>query len=132
MKSRKERPHITYLDGPFPIMVGYASSEKRFYREMKRLGIKDPLAFVTDGASATTHILSSTTSQTVCIVCLGSTKGKSPAQVYALMVHEAVHCWQETRKAMREEEPSSEFEAYTIQHYAQRFMEEFAANRRKR
>lgn len=37
----------------------------------------------------------------------------------SLIVHEAVHIWQELKKRMNEKEPSSEFEAYSIQRISQ-------------
>ncbi|KCY47724.1 hypothetical protein J715_3367 [Acinetobacter baumannii 1571545] len=39
--------------------------------------------------------------------------------MYGLLLHEAVHVWQKVKKLMGEKEPSSEFEAYSIQSIAQ-------------
>lgn len=39
----------------------------------------------------------------------------SPSEKMALLVHECVHVWQEIKERMGEKEPSSEFEAYSIQ-----------------
>ncbi|WP_242100976.1 hypothetical protein, partial [Acinetobacter baumannii] len=49
------------------------------------------------------------------IVQIGDTSDKDQIQVYGLLLHEAVHVWQKMKKLMGEREPSSEFEAYSIQ-----------------
>ena len=44
-------------------------------------------------------------------------------QIHGLLLHEAVHIWQELREKMGEESPSAEFEAYTVQSIAQNLFE---------
>lgn len=39
----------------------------------------------------------------------------SRVEVAGLLVHEATHVWQEVRRSMQEENPSIEFEAYSMQ-----------------
>ncbi|MDH2521275.1 hypothetical protein [Acinetobacter baumannii] len=53
------------------------------------------------------------------VVQLGDTSGRNLIEVYGLLLHEAVHVWQKIKKLMGEREPSSEFEAYSIQAIAQ-------------
>lgn len=53
------------------------------------------------------------------VVQLGDTSERKLIEVYGLLLHEAVHVWQKVRKLMGEKEPSSEFEAYSIQAIAQ-------------
>ena len=126
------RPYITYFpNGPLPIHVGFTIDERSFKKEMKRLGISPAPDFVSDGAGGTSHILDRCGAITV-IVCVRPKRGVTRDEMAGLLVHEAVHCWQEARNAMREEEPSSEFEAYSIQYFAQMFMEELTASRSRR
>lgn len=47
------------------------------------------------------------------IVCIRP--NDNDAQVYALLVHEAVHIWQRVKELLGEHSPSAEFEAYSIQ-----------------
>lgn len=53
------------------------------------------------------------------IVQLGCTKERSLIEIHGLILHEAVHIWQELKLKMNESEPSIEFEAYSIQVIAQ-------------
>ncbi|WP_284086984.1 hypothetical protein [Acinetobacter pittii] len=53
------------------------------------------------------------------VVQLGDTSERKFIEIYGLLLHEAVHVWQKVKKLMGEKEPSSEFEAYSIQAIAQ-------------
>lgn len=57
------------------------------------------------------------------VVQLGDTSERKLIEIYGLLLHEAVHVWQKVRKLMGEKEPSSEFEAYSIQAIAQDLFE---------
>jgi hypothetical protein len=59
------------------------------------------------------------------LVCLGSVEEASPVQVAALLVHEAVHVWQQHVKFQGEDQPSDEYEAYAIQAISQNLMLEY-------
>lgn len=84
----------------------------------------DPAAWLNHGANATTHIFTPVTvSKTIAIVCLQLRRDVNAAQVHGLLVHEAVHIWQEIRDRLGERSPSSEFEAYSIQGIAQELFE---------
>jgi len=89
-------------------------SKKEFKRKLKETGLPKSLwpKFISDGADATTHILETDSSRTMCIVCIG---GVNPDRVDQLLVHEAVHVWQEALDVLKETEPSCEFQAYAIQ-----------------
>lgn len=62
------------------------------------------------------------------VVQLGDTSERKPIEVYGLLLHEAVHVWQQVRVLMGEREPSSEFEAYSIQAIAQDLFEMYEAS----
>ena len=44
---------------------------------------------------------------------------RSLIEVHGLLLHEAVHIWQRIKQRMNERDPSTEFEAYSIQAIAQ-------------
>jgi hypothetical protein len=109
-----------------PVYYGLCQSEKEFRKELKRLGIpkKDRPEFINPGADATVHFFEKDNA-TSAIVCLGSADCHTPDEIVGLLIHEAVHIWQEIRSNIGEKNPSSEFEAYSIQTIAQRLIEAY-------
>jgi len=109
-----------------PYCYALCTSEKKFKKELKRLGVPKadwPNFLTSTHVNATVHYFDETESQgKCCIVCLGSTEGFSKIQVYALLVHEAVHIWQAIRDSIGERYPGVEQEAYAIQRIAQSLM----------
>lgn len=101
-------------------------SEEDFHKTMKRMGVKqaDWPAFVrNDHSDATAHLFYGTEEYDRCaIVCLRLRDGVTGVQVASLLVHEAVHIWQEHRESIGEKNPGSEQEAYAIQSIAQNLM----------
>lgn len=61
-----------------------------------------------------------------CIVSLTDWRGRNPIEVAGLLIHEAVHVWQQYADDIGEEQPGAEQEAYAIQAIAQELMTEFA------
>ena len=105
-----------------PIYFGLCKSEKDFNKELKRLGIarKEWPRFISDNSNATIHFFDNkSNAKRCCIVCVKSEKGISKIQLYALLVHEAVHIWQAIRENIGERYPASEQEAYAIQAISQ-------------
>lgn len=65
---------------------------------------------------------------TYAVVQLGDTSGRDLIEVYGLLLHEGVHVWQRVKTLMGEREPSTEFEAYSIQAIAQDLFEMYHAS----
>ena len=59
------------------------------------------------------------------VVQINNPKKQKPDWINAIIIHESVHVWQEIREMMYEKEPSSEFEAYSIQKISLDLMSEF-------
>lgn len=53
------------------------------------------------------------------IVQIGDTSQRTSVEIHGLLLHESVHVWQRIRQRMGEHNPSTEFEAYSIQAIAQ-------------
>ena len=106
-----------------PIHYALCLNEKQFYEEMARLKVPKhqyPSFLGAHGHAATHHI--EFKGKPVSIVCLGSQEGRTEWEVLGLLVHEAVHIWQEMCLNIGEREPSAEFEAYSVQWIAQELM----------
>jgi hypothetical protein len=106
-----------------PVFYALATSQKLLDQELKRL--KVPHNFGINKGDASTNFLTNEDGDPVAIVCLFNYKALDILQVYSLLVHEAVHVFQEIRDNIGEKYPSSEFEAYAIQRISQSLMFEF-------
>jgi hypothetical protein len=61
-----------------------------------------------------------------CVICLHpDSRTADPIAVAATLVHESVHVFQRLCDSIGENEPSREFEAYSIERIAEQFMREF-------
>lgn len=80
----------------------------------------------TPRAEATTHLLCNDSGESVAIVALGDTSKRTSIEIAGLLVHEAVHVWQEHCENIGERNPGREQEAYAIQGIAQELMAEYA------
>lgn len=77
-------------------------------------------------ADATSHHLFNDKGEIVTIVALGDTSQSTGIEIAGLLVHEAVHVWQEYCDNIGEITPGREQEAYAVQAIAQELMAEYA------
>ena len=107
--------------GPFMALF---SDETSYLTEMKRLEVKNIPPFLPDSANACVHCLHRDGDQ-MSIVCIDRNRKFTPLQAAAILTHEAVHIWQNFKRHIGEDNPSSEFEAYAIQNITQTLLEEY-------
>jgi hypothetical protein len=94
---------------------------------LRRIKYTGPaVAWVVPGKHAVVHTLTDPRGQDTCIVCLDDWQGRNPIEVAGLLVHEAVHIWQQYADDIGEHNPGREQEAYAIQAISQELMAEFA------
>jgi len=111
-----------------PVRYALCRTPAQLERELKSMGVKRedwPSFIKNEWSDATTHFFDTRGGESAAVVTVGRTKGKTAAQVYALLTHEAVHIWQEIRERIGEKSPSHEFEAYAIQRIAQNLICEY-------
>lgn len=101
-------------------------SEAEFRAAIATLKAPSIPRWVNHGASATQHTFEHETHGTVAIVCLGDFTSRSAIEIAGLLVHEAVHVWQQYCEDIGERRPGKEQEAYGIQAIAQELMAEYA------
>lgn len=103
------------------------TNETSFRAELRHMRIPTPHPeFVGPTANARTHSFVNAKGALCCVVCIRDFRDKDPVEVAALLVHEAVHVWQQTRVYLGETAPSPEFEAYAIQNISGNLMQAFA------
>ena len=105
-----------------------ALSEAEYFKAVRHLKINNPPPWLNEGADATTHTFSNL-GERACVVSIGRWRGCDPVEIAGLLVHEAVHVWQEYAEAIGERHPGVEQEAYAIQAISQELMAEFARRR---
>ncbi|MDD3965327.1 MAG: hypothetical protein PHD99_04765 [Candidatus Moranbacteria bacterium] len=127
----------TLFQGPHLALV---TSQKQFDAALKHLKLKDDSSYCNPTADATTHSYINADGNLCCVVGLRSKSQKNPPKmdVYCLLVHEAVHVWQQVRSQITlETDPSrtggleAEMEAYAVQNIAQTLMEAYENQRKK-
>lgn len=112
-----------------PYFFGLCKSEADFHRELRRLGLSRDEYPQWLGGSAHAKICELThlkTKRRLAIVCIDAAANRKVkrkrCEIDGLLVHEAVHLWRWIKEDIGEREPSSEFEAYSVQHIAQELM----------
>lgn len=125
MKNKLEWLERSLLLAPYYCLV---LNEKQFHKALKHLRLPRedwPSFLTTSHANATAHHFKKGDGSLATVVCLGSTEGRELHSIYGLLIHEAVHIWQEYREFIGERSPSSEFEAYSIQWIAQNLIDSY-------
>lgn len=101
-------------------------SEAEFKAAMRSAGVVPINSWIkTAHSDATTHFVTSCAGVSTVIVCISGWQGRNPIEVAGLLIHEAVHVWQEYCANIGENAPGVEQEAYAIQAISQELMAEF-------
>jgi hypothetical protein len=79
-----------------------------------------------DGAHASTHFYVNTEGDCTAIVCVDVRPHLTGPEIAALLVHEAVHIWQDYCRRIGESNPGDEQEAYAIQYLSKTLIAEMA------
>lgn len=105
--------------GPYLCLCLSEDEYKQAFKDINEIPIGPWLS--TPQSNATSHFL--TASSGLCaVVCLGDCSKRNPIEIATLLVHEAVHVWQEWCDYYGENNPGNEQEAYAIQNIAQELM----------
>lgn len=113
------------ISAPGPCLA-LCLSEKEYLHAMRHMEVSCPDQWMkTPQANATAHHFSNN-GKLIVVVCLGDTSGRNAVEIAGLLVHEAVHAWQEWCNFYGEDAPGKEQEAYAIQSLSQELMAEYA------
>lgn len=111
-----------------PYYVALCLNEKEFKRVCKDIEVKEIPEFSKSDDHARVHFFERG-NDVLAIICLNPGK-RSISEVHGVLVHEAVHIWQRVKIHIEESEPSSEFEAYSLQNIAQNLFEAYSERKR--
>lgn len=114
------------ITGPYLFL---ATNEEQFRQALSHCEVpphKQPAEWLKPGKDGLATYLDNPKGELVCIISIATRPDIDGVQIAGLLVHEAVHVWQEFRERMGDTAPSREFEAYSIQAIAQRLMEAYA------
>lgn len=106
-----------------PVYYTLITSEKAYYKELERIQLpKDDFhKWINEKADATTHFFAKGDKR-IALVAIKFNKNYDDVQVYSLLTHEAIHLWQYIKSELSESNPSSEFEAYSVQAIVQQLL----------
>lgn len=115
MSKRKDRT-FWINNGYFPSRVGFVPDEASWRANMKRLGVKNEEYSESPGKCW--DFRRNDNDQCILVTLGDEADTRDILEVYGLLVHEATHVMQYMMDNIGESFPSSEFEAYTVQHIA--------------
>lgn len=112
---------------PAPVHFAACLCPEEFDAELRRIQCLANPPF-TNGTPATAHFFDCANGDVRILVCFDveEMSDMTGIEVAALLAHEAVHVMQQCRDWMKETEPGQEWEAFTVQHVALKFMEAWA------
>ena len=130
MLDKKIIHKIIWCDkGWQPVHYGFCPSEKAWNMQMKYLKISgQPYPSSSGRITTFTH-------DDGCVCCIMTLKDEiehnlNLVEFVGIFVHEATHVWQEILLAIKEANPSPEFEAYSMQAICQELLEAFHKSNR--
>lgn len=112
--------------GPF---LALCLSESQFISVCRKIKQAPPPFILNEWSHATAHSFHGPQGLSV-IVCLRDFAGRDPIEIAGLLVHEAVHIWQQYAQTIGERNPGEEQEAYAIQSISQELMASFVRQTR--
>lgn len=114
--------HRGLIDAPHYTLC---TNQERFDAVCKYLKV-EPYPGMDEVGDARTHFFERK-GKIVAVVCFFNYRKHDRIADYAMLVHEAVHIWQEVKKEIDEKSPSAEFEAYSVQRICVELFAEFEA-----
>lgn len=133
MKKKKLVDEVFWIElGPLPIKVGYSPSWKARTRALKKLRITNrPSWEESDGRCEHWWNVGKYLDHVVLITLSTKARRHEMPYIAGVIAHECMHAWRHIREAIGEKEPSSEFEAYTMQQMVQHVLHAHMTRRKK-
>jgi hypothetical protein len=104
--------------GWMPYHYGFCPNARAWGFEMVRLKLKVPPPYPAEYDGRCTHFECAKDRNACSIVTIRDGAKVSALTKAGMLIHEAMHVWRAMREAIGEHDPSSEFEAYSMQSIA--------------
>lgn len=125
----------TLKAGLFPVSLFFADDEETYDKVYKKSDCSlfdgDSAKFARFPAVGCGHTIC-TDSDNGLEIIVGLGEQDTEEMANSIIIHESVHVWQFTKKAINEKHPGIETEAYAIQYFATWMIQERAKNQAKR
>ena len=104
--------------GPIIVHFGFCGSEKAYCKTMNRMGVSDPMPFVSPGAGASVRSFEKPGANMTILMCYDAESDSSNTrnQIDSLIAHEAAHVAHYCLEYMREKPDAHETFAYIVQY----------------
>ena len=104
--------------GPIIVHFGFCGSEKAYRKTLNRMGVSDPMPFVSPGAGASVRTFEKPGANMTILMCYDAESESSNTrnQIDSLIAHEAAHVAQYCLEYMREKHDAHETFAYIVQY----------------
>jgi hypothetical protein len=123
--SRKADKVVWCRQGWYPVAYAFVPSEKAWRAEMRRMNATDDYPT----SDARTVTFEKDGSMRIFVTCAERLDGRDPMGIVCLLVHEAVHVWQQMCEHCGDRDASHETEAYAIQRISGELMAAYANTR---
>jgi hypothetical protein len=115
----------SFIVGPFLCLALSDEAFQEAFDDLDQEKEGRPPWVLNSHSNATCHTLQNKKGDLCAVLCFRSWEGHTGIEIAGLLLHEAVHIWQRYCQHIGEDDPSLEFEAYSIQHIAQQLMWSF-------
>jgi len=122
--SKKYKPK--WRKSPFDhVWYCLVRNQEQMDRALESLGggWQEPFKAIPCAALVTSYQVAN--ERTYCILQIGDTSDWNPSAIMQTLVHETAHIWQRVRSAMREDQPSDEFEACSMEYIFQNMLDDY-------
>ena len=117
-RGSRVRNKVVWLDkGWQPVSIGFCPSVKVWERVLCEYGVEASPPDMKTNVGCVCDFSNPDTGETFILVAVRDS-GAGPEELMGTFIHEAAHVWQRIKRAVGEDAPGDEMEAYALEHIA--------------